>query len=171
MDPAIRHLIESIHQASYKCVLALTGGATSAAAQLLSVPGGSRTVLEVIVPYGSSALENFLGRQPEHYCSADISREMARQAYERGCWLAPAEAIVGLGCTASLASDRPKRGDHRFHVSWHRADFEGTWSLTLTKGARDREGEEKLLSAAILNMLAHAFDVSEQLDLSLLPGE
>ena len=171
MDPAIRHLIESIHQASYKCVLALTGGGTSAAAQLLSVPGGSRTVLEVIVPYGLSALENFLGRQPEHYCSADTSRDMARRAYERGCWLAAADAVVGLGCTASLASDRPKRGDHRFHVSWHRADFEGTWSLTLTKGARDREGEEKLLSATILNMLAHAFDVSEQLDLSLLPGE
>jgi nicotinic acid mononucleotide adenylyltransferase len=171
MDPAIRHLIEAIHQANYKCVLALTGGGTSAAAQLLSVPGGSRTVLEVIVPYGSSALVDFLGRQPEHYCSAATSREMARQAYERGCWLAPAETIVGLGCTASLASDRPKRGDHRFHLSWHRADLEGTWSLTLTKGARDREGEEKLLSAVILNMLAQSFHVNERLELPLFPEE
>jgi hypothetical protein len=88
---------------------------------------------------------------------------MARQAYERGCWLAPAEAIVGLGCTASLASDRPKRGDHRFHLSWHRADDEGTWSLTLTKGARDREGEEKLLAGVILNILDYALNQSMEL--------
>jgi hypothetical protein len=158
MNPAICHLIETIHQAKYKCVLALTGGGTSAAAQLLSVPGGSKTILEVIVPYGSSALVDFLGRQPEHYCSAETSRDMARQAYERGCWLAPAEAIVGLGCTASLASDRPKRGEHRFHLSWHRADYEGTWSLTLTKGARDRECEETLLAGVILNFLAFAIN-------------
>ena len=171
MNPETRQLIECIHQASYKCVLALTGGGASAAAQVLSVPGGSKTVLEVIVPYGAAALVDFLGREPEHYCSAATSRDMARRAYERGCWLTTGESIVGLGCTASLASDRPKRGEHRFHLSWQRADGSSTCSLTLTKGARDREGEEQLLSTAILNALARAFQVNKQLDLPLLSDE
>jgi hypothetical protein len=171
MSPENRPLIEALHQASCKCVLALTGGGTSAAAQLLAVPGGSKTVLEVIVPYGSAALVDFLGKQPEHFCSAATSRDMARRAYERGCWLAPGETVVGLGCTASLASDRPKRGEHRFHLAWQRADSIGACSLTLTKGARDREGEEQLLTAAILNALARAFQLDKQLTLPLLPGE
>src|SRR5262245_17262387 len=171
MNSETRQLIEFIHQAKHKCVLALTGGGASAAAQLLSVPGGSKTVLEVVVPYGSAALVDFLGREPEHYCSAVTSRDMARRAYERGCWLAPGEAIIGLGCTASLASDRPKRGEHRLHLSWQRADRAVTWSLVLTKGARDRDGEEQLLSAIILNALASACQVNEQLDLPLLSEE
>jgi hypothetical protein len=171
MDFAIRHLIEAIHQANSKCVLALTGGGTSAAAQLLSVPGGSKTILEVLVPYGAAALTDFLGKEPEHFCSATTSKDMARRAYERGRWLAPGEAVVGLGCTASLASDRPKRGEHRFHLTWQRADLAVTWSLILTKGARDREGEEQLLAAVVLNTLAQACRVDEQIDLSLLSTE
>src|SRR5438132_756094 len=135
MSPDTRTLIEAIHRTRFKCVLALTGGGTCAAAQLLSVPGGSRTVLEVIVPYHEQALVEFLGRRPEQSCSEETSQAMARRAYERAAWLAPGERVVGLGCTASLATDRPKRGDHRLHVSVQRSDRCLTFSLTLAKGA------------------------------------
>lgn len=171
MDLATRHLIERIHQAPAKCVLALTGGGTSAAAQLLAVPGGSRTVVEVMVPYAAEALVEFLGHRPEQFCSAETALAMARRANERGRWLAPGEPVVGIGGTASLATDRPKRGEHRFHIASH-VGVRGTChSLTLTKGARDREGEETVLSAALLNLLAEAVGVADRLPLPLLPGE
>ncbi len=115
MDPALRPLIEAIHRSNFKCVLALTGGGAGAIAQLLSMPGGSRSILETVVPYSEEALIEYLGRRPESFCSMATSGEMACRAYNRACWLAPGEAVVGIGCTASLASDRPKRGDHRFH--------------------------------------------------------
>ncbi len=171
MDPATCQLIETLHQAPDKCVLALTGGGTSAAAQLLEIPGGSRTILEVIVPYGDQALEDFLGQRPEHFCSPETSLLLARRAAARAFWLAPRDPVVGLGATASLASDRPKRGDHRCHVSWCRAGQTATFSLTLTKGARTRAGEEGVLDRIILNALARALGLGEQLDVPLLPGE
>src|SRR5437762_311819 len=116
MDPATHHLIEALHQAPYKCVLAVTGGGTQAAALLLNVPGGSRTILEIVVPYHERSLDDFLGHTPDQSCSEGTSREMARRAFERARWLTPGEAVIGVGCTASLATDRPKRGDHRFHL-------------------------------------------------------
>ena len=106
MDPATRRLIEAIHHGPSRYVLALTGGGASAAGLLLSVPGGSRTVLEVCVPYDERALADFLGRRPEHFCSLPTSADMADRALGRARWLAPGQEVAGVGSTASLATDR-----------------------------------------------------------------
>lgn len=171
MDPATHALIVALHQTPCRMVLALTGGGASAAADLLAVPGGSKTILEVIIPYGEQALADFLGQVPEQFCSLETSRILARRALERARWLAPGEDVVGLGSTASLASDRPKRGDHRVHLSIHRGEQCRSFSLTLNKGARDRQGEETLLKTLILNALAEAVGLEDRLELALLPGE
>jgi hypothetical protein len=171
MDPAARHLIESIHQAPLRCVLALTGGGTGAAACLLEVPGGSRTILEAVIPYGEQTFGEFLGHRPEHFCSAATSQAMARRARDRARWLAPGQLVLGLGCAAGLATDRPKRGDHRFHISWVRGGRVVTYSLVLAKGARDRAGEEQVLDAVFLNALAEACGVKDRVEVPLLAGE
>ena len=108
-------------------------------------------MLEVVVPYHDRSLIDFLGRMPEQFCSASASQALAVRACERARQLAPGQAVVGLGCTASLATDRLKRGEHRFHVAVHTHGRTTTHSLTLTKGARDREGEEAVLDAVLLN--------------------
>jgi hypothetical protein len=171
MDSATRRLIEAIHASPHKYVLALTGGGIQAAAMLLNVPGGSRTLLEAVVPYSDRSLIDFLGFRPRSFCSSDTARAMARRALERARWLAPGEELIGLGCTASLVSDRPKRGEHRFHVAAHSERGDTETSLVLTKGARDREGEEAVVDAAIFNTLAAACGLAARLDLHLLPGE
>lgn len=166
-----RQLIEALHLAPVKCVLAMTGGGTGAAAQLLAIPGGSRTILEIAIPYGQEALCEWLGHAPAQYCSAEASRAMARRAYDRACWLSPGEVVVGLGCTASLATDRPKKGDHRFHVACQRAAQVMTYSLILSKGARSRSQEEELLDAVILNALARACGLARSLPVPTRPDE
>jgi hypothetical protein len=171
MDSATRRLIEAIHAAPYRCVLAVTGGGTGAAAMLLAVPGGSRTILEVIVPYHEQSLLEFLGHRPESFCSEETSLAMAKRAQARATWLTPGGAVVGLGCTASLVSDRPKRGDHRFHVATHSELGGVRASLTLVKDARDRETEETIVDAVVLNALAAAVGVTERVELPILPGE
>ena len=171
MEPATRRLIEAIHQGPTRYVLALTGGGTSAAGLLLSVPGGSRTVLEISVPYDERALADFLGRRPEQFCSPATSAAMAARALGRARWLAPGEAVAGVGCTASLATDRPKRGDHRFHIAVRSGGESADYALTLSKGMRDRAGEEAILAAVLLNALAEASGVPGRLPLPLLPGE
>jgi hypothetical protein len=171
MDITTYRLIEAIHRSDKKCVLAVTGGGTGAAARLLGIPGGSRTILEVIVPYHEHALNDFFGFIPVHYCSADTSRAMARRAQARGQWLLPGEAVVGIGCTASLATDRPKHGEHHFHITVESSTGTRTCSLTLTKGARTREGEEFILDVVLLNAMAEAFGITDRLPLPLLSGE
>ena len=171
MDADVSRLIQAIHESHCKTVLALTGGGTSAAGLLLSVPGGSRTVLEVRVPYDAQALIEYLARRADQFCSPEVAKEMALRARERAQWLAPEERAVGVGCTASLATDRPKRGEHRFHIATQTAGEWTCYSLTLQKGARDRETEESLLDRVLVNALAKAVGLGDSLSLALLPGE
>jgi hypothetical protein len=173
MDAATQALIEALHRtAPYRYVLALTGGGTGAAAQLLNVPGGSRTLLEVVVPYSELALADFLGRAPAQACSTATALALARRALERARWLSPGEPVAGIGCTASLATDRPKKGEHRFHLAVVCSSGAGkAVSLVLNKGGRDRPGEEALLDAVLLNTMAEVFGVPAHIEPTLRSGE
>src|SRR5712691_2669546 len=102
-------LIVSLHNHAFPCVLAVTGGGAGALAALLGVPGASRTVLEALVPYHPNALADFLGFAPTQACSAETAQAMARRAFDRARKLSPGIGVAGVGCTASLATDRPKR--------------------------------------------------------------
>src|SRR5262245_60972635 len=117
MDAAVHNLIVKLHATDLHYAMVLTGGGVTAAGWLLSVPGGSRAVLEISVPYGEESLADYVGHRPASYCSADTSGALARRAYDRARWLAPGVPVAGIGVTASLRSDRPKRGDHRFHLT------------------------------------------------------
>jgi hypothetical protein len=61
-------------------VLALAGGGATAAAQFLAVPGASRTILEVVVPFDETALAEFLGWRPEQFCSAETVTRIHTQS-------------------------------------------------------------------------------------------
>ncbi len=76
--------------------------------------------------------------------------------------------LIGVSATAALVSDRPKRGDHRAHVglAWldgstfrHPGPGQAVWSLHLAKGARDRIGEDALVSALVIAVLAYGSGV------------
>jgi nicotinamide mononucleotide (NMN) deamidase PncC len=171
MDPTTRDLIAALHQAETRFVIAVTGGGAAAVGTLFSVPGASRSILEAIVPYHEQALVNFLGFRPEQFCSAETAAAMARRAAERASWLAPTDTVAGVACTASLASDRPKRGEHRFFVAVETAERRLSLALTLAKGARDRLGEEAVVDAVMLNAMADAAGISPRIEVPLLPGE
>ncbi len=78
---------------------------------------------------------------------------------------------VGLGATAALVSDRPRKGEHRFHIAC--ADAARTEHCTgvLAKGRRDRAAEEDLVSRAIVLWLAHACGVDAPSPRSLLDAD
>jgi nicotinic acid mononucleotide adenylyltransferase/nicotinamide mononucleotide (NMN) deamidase PncC len=168
-------LIRQIHGSPGQMVIAITGGGSQAIGQLLSVPGGSRTLLEAIVPYSSQSLVEILHTRPENFCSPRTSRLMAMAAFQRARRLQPVQAAtppaVGIGCTASLASDRPKRGAHRIHVAFQTVDRTVTHSLELTKGRRGRNEEESVAAELLLNSVAEAFGVDARLELPLAQNE
>ncbi|MGL6193737.1 MAG: hypothetical protein ACRC2T_02805, partial [Thermoguttaceae bacterium] len=81
------------------------------------------------------------------------------------------KSLIGIGCTASLASDRPKRGEHRFHIAVQTYNRTSTLSLTLNKGARTRQEEERLVADFILKALADASGLDIEFEIPLLDGE
>ena len=164
-------LVTSFHASHFRTCWALTGGGASVAGLLLSVPGGSRSMLEMIIPYSEAALTEYLGGQPEQACSAATARDLALAARKRACRLDPGAVVLGFGCTASLRSDRPKRGDHRVHIAAASCHRTLTQSLTLTKEARSRAEEEDVVARMLLNLAAEAAERVERMSVPLLPGE
>lgn len=166
--------IERIHATPTRVVLAVTGGGSRAISDLLVVPGASRTVISATVPYAAEAMTAWLGSTPEQFCAVETARMMAVAAFEQALVYTDdviegqrLPALAGIGATASLASDRPKRGVHRLHVGLQTAKRTATRSLELRKGARSRMEEEQLTSALILNLLADGCGLPDALELSL----
>lgn len=179
-------IVRQIHESPYRAVLAVTGGGAVAISDLLNVPGGSDTLLEAVIPYASETLADWLGNRPEQACSRETALAMATTAYLRASRLVgrtsavPSRVVeasglqegassqeagpqlIGLGCTASLVSQHPKRGDHRCWIATHTAEATRLTSLTLCKGARDRKQEERLVGNLVLCGLADACGLAER---------
>lgn len=174
--PWTNDTIRRLHAADGGVVLAVTGGGGSAISALLEVPGASHTVLEAAVPYAPEALTAWLGARPGQFASERTARAMAMAAYQRALRHAAGASssgapLAGIGCTASLASDRPKRGPHRIHAALQTGELTAACSLDLTKGARSRLEEETLAAAILINFVAEAKGLTERCELPLFDDE
>ncbi len=168
----MRPHIQQLHDTPHKTVLAVSGAGTQAVAWLLGVSGASRTILEVVVPYGRLAMQDFLGFEPAQSAASETARQMARRAYQRArAQLEDDSPVVGLACAAAIATDRYRRGDHRaFVAAWGDAQT-ATWSLTFHKGLRDRAGEEEVVSRLIVRALSEFSGLEPDIDLGLTDGD
>ncbi|MGQ9575574.1 MAG: hypothetical protein ACUVUC_09665 [Thermoguttaceae bacterium] len=172
MSDPTEYLVQQVHQSGARLVLAVAGGGTRAIAHLLEVPGGSRSVLEACVPYSQAALVAWLGGQPDQFCSEPTARALAMAAYLRACRFDPsASKLAGVACTASLATERPKRGPHRAHLALQTATMTLSQSLQLQKGRRSRTEEEQIVAGLLLNTVAEACGMNQRLEIPLAGHE
>ena len=168
----IRPHIEKIHATPHKTVLAVSGAGTQAVAWLLGVAGASRTILEALVPYGRESMNAFLGFEPEQSASAQTAKDMAKAAFRKAkAQLEDDSPPVGLACAATIATDRPKRGEHRAYVSAWDQQGNTLYSLNLHKGLRDRADEEELVSRLLVHALMLLSGLDSDLELKLTPGD
>ncbi|MGD8418403.1 MAG: hypothetical protein PVH91_15185 [Pseudomonadales bacterium] len=151
MSKRARHL----HDAPWQGVFYLAGGGASLIAEMLGTPGASRTVLDVRIPYAAAAMAELLGRTPEQACSEATARALAMAAFQQARHLG-ATAPFGFACTASLATDRDKRGEHRAHAAIQTATdtYTAFWSFAGT-----RDAEESALVEALWAKLGRALGV------------
>jgi hypothetical protein len=176
MSDDVRALVEAIHASPVRAVLAVSGAGSQALAWLLGVGGASRTVLEATVPYAQAAFVAYAGTAPGEFASAEAARALATASLERARSFveggAPALGVLGVGCAATIATDRLKRGEHRAYVAVAAAEGTRGYALHLEKGARDRAAEEDLVSRLLLRALALASGVDASgLALPLVSGE
>ncbi len=116
--PPLDDLITKIHASEAQMVLAITGGGSGAIGQLLRVPGGSRTVLEAIVPYSAAALTEFIGAPPEHFCSESTARMMAMAAFNRAHIWSREKTFSSLASAVPPACGATDRNAARIGFTW-----------------------------------------------------
>ena len=199
--------VQTLHHSPTQIVAALSGGGTLILGDLLTVPGGSRTLIEAVVPYSHESISNYLERVPGQFCSPRTARSLAMTAFYHARKILRSESlrkqgyvdpervspktvdvsheikdmsesaimrsfqfiepedfeksddyqhIIGIGCTASLATDRQKMGEHQVHVAIQTLHQTIQFSLRLKKNARSRWEEERLVADLILNALETA---------------
>ena len=165
-------LVELLHASPTRLVYEFAGAGVSALAALHAVGGSSRTVLEATDRYAARSLEEGVGSPVAKVVAADVAAALAERARVRARHLAgPDESVAGIGLTATIATDRAKRGEHRVWAA--AADGLGTRlaGVTLRKGARDRAAEERLVGRLALQAMAEAKGVLRTLSLGLLEDE
>lgn len=158
---------QALHQSPHLGVFYVTGGGVSLLADLLGEPGASSTVLEATVPYAEAALAQCLGGAPDQACSAATARALAMAAWQRAKSLQTPDnngldTLFGLGCTAALATNRPKRGSHRAFVAIQTLATTATAHIEFNKGSDgmgDREAEEAQVTALAWQLLETVLDV------------
>ena len=152
--------------------MAVTGGGSLAISDLLSVPGASAFLLEARVPYAPAALVEWLGREPENYCSRETALAMAVVAWQRACGISgQPDVAIGLACSAALVSNRPKRSEHRAWIATHTADATRVVGLSLAKGLRDRLLEERLVADVLLRLLSECCGITGHWKVHLGDGD
>ena len=158
--------IHQVHESPCRAVLAITGGGAEIIGELLRHGSGSATVLDAVVPYSTDAMDRFLGRKPEKYCSEKTARLMAMVAYQRALDLSKGggfadQEVIGIGATCKLKAANEREGrKHKIYVSIQAACQTGVRTLELTAN-RTREEEEKIAALLIFNVLARYCGVPE----------
>jgi nicotinamide mononucleotide (NMN) deamidase PncC len=145
-----------LHETPWQGVFHLAGGGTSLISEMLTTPGASRTVLDVRIPYASAAMAEMLGAAPEQACSEATARAMAMSAFQSARRLGAGQPF-GFACTASLATDRVKRGEHRAHAAIQTPTdtFTAFWTFD-----GNREEEEEALSEALWAKIGQVLEIA-----------
>jgi hypothetical protein len=153
--------IAAIHETPHRLVFEFAGAGSLALYWLHSVPGSSRTVLEATDRYAVASLVDLIGKTPEKFVFPDTAQAMVDAAYRRAMRLTDGAApCLGIACTAAIATDRVRRGAHGCVVAVYDGATLRVYTLTLAKGARDRAGEEQLISLLIIRAIAEACGVT-----------
>lgn len=179
MTQMVERLVSSIHATPHRMVMAFAGAGAQALAWLHSIGGSSRTVLEATDVYSNESMNEYIGYMPTQFTSTEVAEAMAQKAYETATLYAEREAalgeernpVFGIGSTATIATDRPKRGDHRVAIAVTDGLGTVTYHLTLEKLSRSRQGEEEVVSILILRAIADACGVLSVPELPLMAEE
>ena len=92
--------------------IAATGAGAGLQDELWQVPGSSAYLSGASFPYAPEEHEELVGFKPEHYCSEEDAIDLASAAYMKAYRFGEKKP-VGIGITASVASEKEHRGDHR----------------------------------------------------------
>ncbi|MDA0334957.1 MAG: hypothetical protein O2782_07325 [bacterium] len=145
--------VESILQTGCPIATSFTGGGSRAVSWLLNHPGASRSLVEAQIPYHTNAIDDYLGLPGPHRAVEETARRLAQVARRRAGQFANHDRSVGLGASAALATDRPRRGQDRAFIAASNGALYEFVGLQFDKSV-DRLAQEEILSLVLLATLA-----------------
>ena len=131
---------------------------------IATTPGASNVLLASHVPYHNQAMIDLLGYEPSSFCSALTSRRLAMSALLHARQLANESDdrfLYGVGITAALRSDRPKRGAHRAYIAIQTPYKTAVWHVPFEKNALTRQQEERILADLALRIIGSALEFED----------
>ncbi|CAI8360652.1 MAG: nicotinate-nucleotide adenylyltransferase [Chloroflexota bacterium] len=172
MDKYIEKVIQDIHTSDIKMSMAVAGAGNQVMNWLLNVPGASNTILDISVPYSEKAMSDFLGYMPESIVSQEAASAMAVRSFiNANKYNDSSSDLIGVGCTATIATNREKRGDHRVIIGICSKNDLYTFTLILNKGMRTRIEEDFVVSNLLLKVVSGYMAIDYSIDNLLLDGE
>jgi nicotinic acid mononucleotide adenylyltransferase len=114
--------------------IAVTGAGAGLQDELWQVPGSSAYLSGASFPYAPEEHEELVGFKPEHYCSEEDAIDLASAAYMKA-YRFGGKKPVGIGITASVASEKEHRGEHRIFGCIITEDKVLSYSTKLEKGS------------------------------------
>ena len=150
--------VADLHSSDWAGVCYLTGGGSLLLSQLLSVPGASTTILDAQVPYSYEALAQLLGSKPEQACAETTALNLAMKAFMTAQHLRSTDQLFGLGITASLSTNRKKRGAIRAFVALQTMSRSQVTEVKFTE-SRTREEQETLLADVAYSKLCSGLEL------------
>jgi cytidylyltransferase-like protein len=111
-----------------------TGAGAGIQNELWEIPGSSAYLSGASFPYDQAEQEELLGFMPEHFVSEEAAVDLASAAYMKA-YKFGGKKPVGVGLTASVASEKIHRGEHRFDICIMTNDKVVSFQKTLVKGA------------------------------------
>jgi len=92
-----------------------TGAGAGLQEKVWRVPGCSNFFVGAAFPYATEETQDVLGFTPKQFVSQETAIDLALAAYMRA--YKPGRSAIGVGLTASVASTKAHRGDHRVIVA------------------------------------------------------
>ncbi len=162
----IDEAVAKLHAGEHMVYIATTGAVGHLIHELWRVPGSSNTIIGNELLYHQSQVERFIHFLPDRFVSKDVALRLAAEAHARARrevekMEGSRRPVIGLGMTATVATDRPKHGQHRVHIA---ARSDGAFhylSAVLKKGYRNRMEEGILCDRLALSVLLKAAGIDK----------
>lgn len=150
---------DDLKKANVSIHVIATGAGAGIQNELWEIPGSSAYLSGASFPYDQEEQEGLLGFIPEQFCSEESSVDLASAAYMKAYKFGGKQA-VGVGLTASVASEKIHRGEHRVFVTVMTDDKVWTYHKILVKGEgiEQRKLDGQLCANITFDVMLDAID-------------
>ncbi len=159
----IERSVCQLHDRPERVVIAATGAGAGLQRLLWDTAGSSRTILAATFPYHRNALVNYIGHEPAKFCSLETAIALARAALRQATEIAGGDPVhlMGIGITASVRSETPKRGPHQVFVAVKTHEGVSGCTVVFEKELLSREDEGVLIDLVALGTVLALLGIAQ----------